>query len=236
MHIGIVHLDSNQAEFIARAVRGAELTPAILPPDVGAETLAQFQALVLLTPLTNPETFMALVGMAKLGTPVLGIGKAAATLLISGLVPGVEDDRAVINLKPNAHAATQRLRVCLTKDYQRNAFTLQWAKEAVVSLTLTNEESAIDLPHGLLLELKAHGLGVLAYCDERGLIESTTAINPAGSADNLAAISNKAGNVLAFLPDLDDADAASAIFQSLHDYLSEGFFEPVPPLFYYPRR
>lgn len=236
MRIGIVHNNVNQAEFIARAVRGAELIPELLAPSASAELLANCQAVVLLTPLTDPESFIALIAMAKTGTPVLGVSSGASTLFISGLIPGVEDDRAVINLSSNAHTTSARVRVCLTNDFQRNAFTLQWAKEAVVALTLSNPNSAIQIPSGLLLELKSHGLGVLAYCDERGKIEATAAINPAGSVDNLAAISNKAGNVLAFLPDLDDADAASALFQSLHDYLKEGYFEPVPPLFYYPRR
>lgn len=236
MRIGIVHLDLNQAEFLARAARGAELSPELLSPAVQAEALVGFQALVLLTPLTNPETFMAVVAMAKTGTPVLGIGAGAATLFIGGLVPGIEDDRAVINLTANDHQPTHRVRVRLAKDFQRNAFTLAFAPQAIVPLTLSVSNAAIDIPPGLLIELKTQGLNVLTYCDEQGMVQNTPTINPVGSCDCIAAVSNKAGNVLAMLPALDDADAASAIFQSLHDYLDEGYFEPVLPLAYYPRR
>ena len=61
-------------------------------------------------------------------------------------------------------------------------------------------------------------------------------INPNGSINNIAAISNKAGNVMAMMPHPERTINGDAIFHSMRDYIAEGRIEQTVPLYYYPRR
>ncbi len=53
--------------------------------------------------------------------------------------------------------------------------------------------------------------------------------------DNIAAISNKAGNVMAMMPHPERTTNGDAIFQSMRDYIAEGHMNKCRPLHYYPR-
>jgi phosphoribosylformylglycinamidine (FGAM) synthase-like amidotransferase family enzyme len=77
------------------------------------------------------------------------------------------------------------------------------------------------------MEIQENGMNVFQYCDQGGRV-----IEP--SSNHIAAISNKAGNVLAMSPFPGEL-LSEAIFQSMRDYIQEGNRRSVSPLYYYPR-
>jgi phosphoribosylformylglycinamidine synthase len=88
---------------------------------------------------------------------------------------------------------------------------------------------------GLLAEMQENGLNVFQYCDAQGKIIDEFPVNPNGSIDNIAAISNKAGNVMAMMPHPERTEGCDAIFKSMREYIAEGYKQKVEPLHYYPR-
>lgn len=169
------------------------------------------------------------------GKPVLGIGNGAQILVASGLVPGVENNKRVIALTDNKRSLEGSLfapqayhawvDIKLSKDYQRNAFTSKLNASDVMSMPLSCSSGRFVLSDALLYEIQIHGLNVLEYQDD-----------VIGSMANIAAISNKAGNVLAMMPHPEYTSAGDAIFSSMKAYIESGYYQHVQPLHYYPRQ
>lgn len=182
---------------------------------------------------------------SELGKPILGMGNGAQILVESGLVPGLENNKAAIALVENKRADnhafdTQFLNewvyVRLSDQYQRNAFTHHLTPQHVLHIPIASSAGRFVLPPALLQEVREHGLNVFQYCDANGLIDSAVTVNPIGSVDNIAAISNKAGNVLAMMPHIERTINGDAIFLSMRAYIEKGLCQKVEPLHYYPRR
>ena len=53
---------------------------------------------------------------------------------------------------------------------------------------------------GVLAEMKKNGQIALRYCDAAGAIVESFPVNPNGSVENIAGVSNREGNVLAMMP------------------------------------
>lgn len=180
------------------------------------------------------------------GKPVLGICNGAQILVETGLVPGLENNKLGMVLTENKRIAHGKIlgtgyyntwiTMRLFKEHQRNAFTRHLTAKDRLHVPIAHAEGRFVMSDALLQEVEAQGLNVFQYCDAEGNIIDHFPVNPNGSLRNIAAISNKAGNVMAMMPHPERTVAGDPIFQSMRDFIAEGRVEQGIPLYYYPRR
>lgn len=182
---------------------------------------------------------------SELGKPVLGICNGAQILVEIGLVPGLENNKLGMALTENKRIAHGKVlgtgyynawvHLRLAQHYQRNAFTRHLTSKDILHVPVAHAEGRFVMSKALLEEIKAQGQHVFQYCDHEGHVIDHFPINPNGSIFNIAAISNKAGNVMAIMPHPERTIAGDPIFQSMRDYIAEARVEHSIPLYYYPR-
>lgn len=182
---------------------------------------------------------------AEQGKPVLGICNGAQILVETGLVPGVENNKVAMVLTENKRVAHDKvlgtgyynawINMRLSDQYQRNAFTRHLEVKNILHVPVAHGEGRFVMTPALLQEIEMQGQNVFQYCDEQGNIVDSFPVNPNGSMRNIAAISNKTGNVMAMMPHPERTPNGDPIFQSMRDYISEGRVQQTPPLSYYPR-
>lgn len=183
---------------------------------------------------------------SELGKPILGICNGAQILVETGLVPGLENNKIAMALTQNKRIVNQKVigtgfynewvNLRLSDDYQRNAFTRYLTPKEILSLPIAHAEGRFVMNDALLAEVKAQGLNIFQYCNHQGDIMNEFPVNPNGSLDNIAAIANKAGNVMAIMPHPERTTNGDAIFRSMRDFIAKRHQEVVIPLHYYPRR
>lgn len=122
------------------------------------------------------------VKAAEQGKFVLGICNGFQILLESGLLPGAMLRNR--SLKFRCHPATLRV------DNNKNPFTTQYAAGELINIPIAHGEGNYYCDDATLAELKANNQIVFRYHGE----------NPNGSVDDIAGISNKAGNVVGMMP------------------------------------
>ncbi len=182
---------------------------------------------------------------SKLGKPVLGICNGAQILLESGLVPGIENDKLCMALSENKRMQNGKVlgtgyynawvTMRLSDRYQLNAFTRCLTPKDILRIPVAHAEGRFIIPPALLIEIETQGLNVFQYCDTEGQIVDEFPINPNGSIHNIAAVSNKMGNVMAMMPHPERTTQGDAIFRSMREYIQQGFVQQVSSLNYYPR-
>jgi len=180
------------------------------------------------------------------GKPVLGICNGAQILVETGLVPGLENNKVGMALTENKRIAEGKIlgtgyynawvHMRLSDQYQRNAFTRHLTAETVLHVPVAHAEGRFVMTEALLTEIEMQGLNVFQYCDATGAIVDHFPVNPNGSLRNIAAISNKAGHVMAMMPHPERTPNGDAIFLSMRDFIAEGRLDQTVPLYYYPRR
>ncbi len=179
------------------------------------------------------------------GKPILGICNGAQILVETGLVPGLENNKLALALTENKRIANGKVlgtgyynawvNLCLAEDYQRNAFTRYLDHKSILRVPVAHAEGRFVMTDALLSEIKVHGLHVFQYCDSNGNLEAQFPTNPNGSVANIAAIANKAGNVMAMMPHPERTPLGDPIFASMREYIAAGRFDQPEPLHYYPR-
>lgn len=180
------------------------------------------------------------------GKPVLGICNGAQVLVETGLVPGLENNKLGMVLTENKRVAHGKIlgtgyynawvNLRLSDQYQRNAFTRHLTPKNILHVPVAHGEGRFVMSDALLQEVQAQGLNVFQYCDASGQIDAHFPVNPNGSVDNIAAISNKNGNVMAIMPHPERTINGDAIFTSMRDYITAGRQQQTVPLYYYPRK
>lgn len=183
---------------------------------------------------------------SEMGKPVLGICNGAQILVETGMVPGLENNKIGMVLTENKRVAEGKIlgtgyynawiHMRLSRLYQRNAFTRHLKADSLLHVPIAHGEGRFVMTQALLDEVEQQGLNVFEYCDAEGRVTDSFPVNPNGSMRNIAAISNKAGNVMAMMPHPERTLNGDPIFQSMRDYIAEGQKEQVIPLYYYPRR
>lgn len=183
---------------------------------------------------------------AEKGKPVLGICNGAQVLVETGLVPGLENNKIGMALTENKRMAHGKvlgtgfynawIHLRLAANYQRNAFTRHLRSDSILSVPIAHGEGRFVMTDALWQEVEAQGLHVFQYCDAAGQVTDAFPVNPNGSLHNIAAVSNKAGNVMAMMPHPERTNSGDAIFNSMRDYIAEGRIDKAIPLHYYPRR
>lgn len=188
-----------------------------------------------------------LKAQCEAGKPILGICNGAQVLVETGLVPGLEHHKVGMVLTENRRMAQGKIlgtgyynawvKMRLSEHHQRNAFTRHLTTKDILTIPVAHGEGRFVMSKALCEEIKTQGLNVFQYCNDEGKIDEHFPVNPNGSIDNIAAVSNKAGNVMAMMPHPERTTAGDAIFTSMREYLTEGIRpEHTVPLHYYPRQ
>lgn len=182
---------------------------------------------------------------SHLGKPVLGICNGAQILVETGLVPGIENDKVGMVLTDNKRMKDGKvlgtgyynawINMRLSDHYQLNAFTKHLKPTDILSVPVAHAEGRFVIPPALLAEMQLLGANVFQYCDAQGHILDEFPVNPNGSINNIAAVANKAGNVMAMMPHPERTLNGDRLFISMRDYIEEGYVQRVAPLNYYPR-
>lgn len=216
------------------AVERAGMIPVAFSWDDSADKLITMDGFIIAGEFSEqPAVIYPLMETIKvqteLGKPLLGIGNGGKWLVGTGLVPGLENNKPAITLIENECAVENPVAIRLSNDYQRNAFTQHLTLKSLLSLPSLHSSRFI-MTAALQQEIEIQGLNVFQYCDALGQVTGQ-------DAANWAALSNKAGNVMAMLPHPEKTPEGDAIFQSMRDYILDGSkIEKTVPLYYYPRR
>jgi phosphoribosylformylglycinamidine synthase I len=142
--------------------------------------------------------------LARGGKPVLGICNGAQVLVEAGLIPGIHWEKVDLALAPNIMADREGY-YCNWVHVRKESGGCLWTRSF-----LDGEIIPIPIAHGegrfvtedepVLDEMKSRGQIALRYCDAAGAVVDSFPVNPNGSADNIAGVSNVEGNVLAMMP------------------------------------
>ena len=168
---------------------------------------------------------------AEKGKPVLGICNGAQILVETGLVPGLRGNRVGMALSDNRMVKDGHImgtgyynvwvNVQLTAPSNSCAFTRHLQEDEWMNIPIAHAEGRFMMDSDLLKKLHDNDQAVFKYCDEKGEIISDFPVNPNGSMDNLAAVCNSGGNILAMMPHPERPTAGDPIFSSMRDYLKE---------------
>ena len=142
--------------------------------------------------------------LARGGKSVLGICNGAQVLVESGLIPGIHWEKVDLALAPNVMADREGYYctwVHLRREQSRCVWTSRYAEGEVIPIPIAHAEGRfVTEDKGVLDEMKKNGQIALRYCDATGAIVGSFPVNPNGSVDNIAGVSNREGNVLAMMP------------------------------------
>jgi phosphoribosylformylglycinamidine synthase len=172
------------------------------------------------------------------GKPVLGICNGAQILVETGLVPGLVKDAVSIALADNLRIQDGQVQgtgyynawVHLKKarGCKVNAFTRFLPLAHLLRVPVAHAEGRFLIPADLLSIMQKEGLIVLQYCDAEGEIIEAFPVNPNGSVDNIAAITNHSGNVMAMMPHPERIGAGDCILESMREYIKAGYAGFIP--------
>jgi phosphoribosylformylglycinamidine synthase I len=142
--------------------------------------------------------------LAGQGRPVLGICNGAQVLVESGLIPGIHWEKVDLALAPNVMADREGYYctwVYLRREPGGCLWTGRYYEGEVIPIPIAHAEGRfVTEDEAVLREMKKNGQVALRYCDAAGAIVDSFPVNPNGSIDNIAGVSNVAGNVLAMMP------------------------------------
>ena len=139
---------------------------------------------------------------AQKGKLVLGICNGAQVVLEAGLAPGTGELRrptaAFTRNAPLGKFICRHVYVKLNVDPQRCAITAALPAGALIPAYVANVEGRLAAPREHLEEITAGAHAAFVYAHADGTVDESAV--PNGSALGVAAITNKAGNVLAIMP------------------------------------
>ena len=169
---------------------------------------------------------------AEKGKPILGICNGAQVLVESGLVPGLENYSTGMALADNKRISNGQVvgvgyyntwtHLKRKSPADRCAFTRHLSPSDLLHIPLAHGEGRFIVPEELLNELKRNEQISLQYADQSGRVIDEFPINPNGSINNIAAICNSAGNVMAMMPHPERTKNGDAIFTSMREYIEKG--------------
>lgn len=166
-----------------------------------------------------------IIRQADQGKPVLGICNGAQILVESGLIPGGQDHELLMSLARNKRVKDGE--ILGVGFYNENiyvrceapcAFTWDYEGGEVEQAPVAHGEGRFTTSiHGLLEKLQENQQIVFRYCTKEGKIDPNFPTNPNGAMDNIAAICNPRGNVMAIMPHPERAPSAPMpkIFSSM---------------------
>ncbi|POR02002.1 hypothetical protein AU468_07035 [Alkalispirochaeta sphaeroplastigenens] len=166
------------------------------------------------------------------GKPVLGICNGAQILVEAGLVPGggAPGDPPLVALTTNRRVARGRVVgtgfynawVTLRAETDETAFTGAIPRGTCLNVPAAHAEGRFVMSPQVYRELDEGGMIAFRYTDEAGQVQEEFPVNPNGSEGNIAAITNRRGNVMAIMPHPERTPLGDGIFHSLREYLEKG--------------
>ncbi len=161
----------------------------------------------------------SIIEFARDGGPVLGICNGFQVLLESGLLPGV----TLRNRSLKFICRPQTLRV----ENNITPFTSLYSKGEVVDFPIAHAEGNYYADPVVIRMLEDNGRVAFRYCEADGAI--TDGANPNGSMNNIAGITNEAGNVVGLMPHperaMEDVLGGSdgiRVFKSVIEWVGKG--------------
>lgn len=150
---------------------------------------------------------------AKKGKLVLGICNGAQILVETGMVPGLADDALGMALAENRppHFYNAWIEMKLTAPPGSSAFTKHLKPDQSFRIPVAHGEGRFMIPPELLFEMKQKHLDAFRYFP----------VSPNGAVDNLAAVTNAAGNVMAMMPHPERTPDGQPIFTSMRDSIAD---------------
>ena len=206
----------NCEEETRRALRSAGAGCDIVMWNAPAEKLGAYDGFVLPGGFSYQDRVRAgaiaakdavlsrLVEEAASGKPVLGICNGAQVLLEAGLVPGIEPGSVEMALATNAMPGSDgyHARWCHLRVASADSCATETSTEGdVLPIPVAHAEGRfVSRTSGLFEELSANGQIVMTYSRPDGGPPAGFPENPNGSTDDVAAVSNRRGNVVAMMP------------------------------------
>lgn len=165
---------------------------------------------------------------ALTGKPVLGVCNGAQILVESGMVPGNNGFETIVSLSENKRVRSGQV---VGTGYYNTWCYLKSNKESVSAFVDKSDNGLLHIPiaHAegrFMMDKKLQdivetaNLAVYHYCNEDGEVINDFPVNPNGSIDNIAALGNVAGNVMAIMPHPERTYIGDPIFRSLNSFLN----------------
>ena len=138
------------------------------------------------------------------GKPLLGICNGAQVLVETGLIPGLKNKVQMV-LAPNDNPLVSGYYNSWVNikniNKNPNAFNYYYEKNEIIKVPVAHGEGRFTTKDSKLIrQLEKNKQIIFKYCDEKGKVVNKFPINPNGAVNNIAAISNKEGNVMAIMP------------------------------------
>ena len=138
------------------------------------------------------------------GKPVLGICNGAQVLIETAMVPGFKKEVEMAlapNINPRVQGFLCRSVYLKVEVEKETAFNRFYKKGDVVPVHIAHAEGRFTTnDENLINKLVENDMVMFRYCDKEGSIDKDYPVNPNGSMHNIAALSNKQGNVMAIMP------------------------------------
>lgn len=142
--------------------------------------------------------------LARAGRPVLGICNGAQVLVEAGLIPGIHWEKVDLALAPNVMADREGYYcawVYLRAERGGCLWTKRFGEGAIIPIPIAHAEGRfVTEDSSVLAAMKKNDQIALRYCDASGEVVASFPVNPNGSVENIAGVSNREGNVLAMMP------------------------------------
>ncbi len=130
-----------------------------------------------------------IIEFANNGGYVMGVCNGFQILCESGLLPGaLLHNNSHKFICKNVYLSTQNKNTCLTTSVE----------DKVLCVPIAHGEGRYFADEETLKQLNDNGQVLFRYCDEEGNI--TPESNPNGAVENIAGVSNAAGNVFGMMP------------------------------------
>lgn len=215
--IAVLYFPGNNCEEeTKRAVEAAGLQADILRWNITPKLLEEYDGYIIPGGFAYEDRVRAGVIAAKQkimgkiqeetekGKILLGICNGAQVLVETGMIPGLQ--RSVqMALAPNDNPKISgyyctwiRLKNIAKK---KNAFNQYYSEAEIIPMPIAHGEGKFTTRDTTLLEqLKENEQIAFRYCNADGEFVDTFPVNPNGAMFNIAAISNKEGNIMAIMP------------------------------------
>ena len=162
------------------------------------------------------------------GKPVLGICNGAQILVESGMVPGNGNFDTMVSLTENKRVKGGQVvgtgyynTWCYLKSNEKSVSAfIDGSDMGLLHIPIAHAEGRFMMDSKLHQAVEKSNLAVYRYCDKGGSIINDFPINPNGSIDNIAALGNVAGNVMAIMPHPKRTHGGDSIFRALNNFLS----------------